>query len=128
MLEPRTLSFVEQDTATPKTQLVMVTGLLVLGWLFSSIYLVYAAGIVGLLSFISPIGNRIVWGWYKLAEGLGWFNSRVLLSLVYFLIVTPIALLFRLFGNDPLRLKDNKGSLFEFRVHTYKKEDLENPW
>lgn len=128
MIEPKTLSSIENDPSTPKTQLVIVTGLLVLGWLFSSIYFVYAAGFVALASFISPIGNRLVWGWYKLAEGLGWFNSRVLLSLVYYLVVTPIALLFRLFGNDPLRLKDNKGSMFLFREHTYSKNDLENPW
>ncbi|SMO46062.1 hypothetical protein SAMN06265219_102270 [Gracilimonas mengyeensis] len=106
----------------------MVTGLLVLAWLFTNIWLVYAAGAIGLLSFIPPIGNRLVWGWYKLAEGLGWLNARILLSVVYYLIVTPVAFLFRLFGNDPLLLKDNKGSLFNFREHAYKKEDLENPW
>ena len=128
MLEPRSLSFIKEDPATPKTQLVIVTGLLVLAAIFDSENIAYLALIVGLLSFIPPIGNRIVWGWYKLAEGLGWFNSRVLLSLVYYLIVTPIALLFRLFGNDPLLLKDTKGSMYQFRDHTYSKEDLENPW
>ncbi|HBQ59112.1 MAG TPA: hypothetical protein DD671_05660 [Balneolaceae bacterium] len=128
MIEPKTLTHIEQDPSTPKTQLVMVTGMLILGWIFGSIYFVYAAGIIGIASFISPVGNRLVWAWYKLAEGLGWFNSRVLLSLVYYVVVTPIALLFRLFGNDPMRLKDNKGSMFEFREHTYTKKDLENPW
>lgn len=128
MLNAKTLNDISKDPATSKTQLVIVTGLLVLAWIFGSIYLVYSAGLVGLASFVSPIGNRVVWGWYKLAEGLGWFNSRVLLSLVYYLIVTPIAILFRLFGNDPLRLKDNKGSMYEFREHTYTKKDLENPW
>ncbi|MGN8224797.1 SxtJ family membrane protein [Gracilimonas sp. BCB1] len=128
MLEPRSLEFIEKDPATPKTQLVMVTGLLVLAAIFDSEHIAYLALAVGLLSFVPPIGNRMVWGWYKLAEGLGWFNSRVLLSLVYYLIVTPIALLFRLFGNDPLLLKDTKGSMFHFRDHTYSKEDLENPW
>lgn len=128
MLEPRTLEYIKNDPSTPKTQLVIVTGLLVLAAIFQNEVFAYVALAVGLASFIAPIGNRIVWGWYKLAEGLGWFNSRVLLSLVYYLIVTPIALLFRLFGNDPLLLKDTKGSMFNFREHTYTKEDLENPW
>lgn len=128
MLESRTLEYIRNDSSTPKTQLVIVTGLLVLAWLFGSIYLVYAAGVVGLLSFVPPIGHRLVWGWYKLAEGLGWVNSRVLLSIVYYVVVTPIAVLFRLFGNDPLLLKDKKGSIYNYREHTYSKEDLENPW
>ena len=128
MLEPRSLEFIKQDPSTSKTQLVIVTGLLTLSVILDYGHLVYLALIVGLLSFIPPIGNRMVWGWYKLAEGLGWFNSRVLLSLVYYLIVTPIALLFRLFGNDPLLLKDTRGSMYHFREHTYTKEDLENPW
>jgi hypothetical protein len=128
MLEPRSLEFIEEDPSTPKTQLVIVTGLLVFAAFFQSDTLVYISLLVGLLSFIPAAGNRIVWAWYKLAEVLGWFNSRVLLSLIYYLVVTPIALLFRLFGNDPLLLKDKKGSMFNFREHTYTKEDLENPW
>lgn len=128
MLEPRTLDYIREDSSTPKTQLVIVTGLLVVAAIFDEEAFAYLALVIGLLSFIPPIGNRLVWAWYKLAEGLGWFNSRVLLSLVFYLIVTPIALLFRLFGNDPLLLKDTKGSMFNFRNHTYKKEDLENPW
>lgn len=106
----------------------MVTGLLVVAAIFDEELFAYLALLVGLLSFVPPIGNRLVWGWYKLAEGLGWFNSRVLLSLVFYLIVTPVAVLFRLFGNDPLLLRDTKGSMFNFRNHTYNKEDLENPW
>jgi len=128
MLEPRSLDFIKDDPSTPKTQLVMVTGLLVLSAIFNTDVLAYLALAVGLLSFIPPVGNRMVWGWYKLAEVLGWFNSRVMLSLVYYLVVTPIALLFRLFGNDPMLLKDTKVSMFNFREHTYSKEDLENPW
>lgn len=128
MLEPRTLEFIKDDPSTPKTQLVIVTGLLVIAVIFDTEIPVYLALIAGLLSFIPPVGDRMVWGWYKLAEGLGWFNSRVLLSLVYYLIVTPIALLFRLFGNDPLHLKDKNVSMYNFREHTYTKKDLENPW
>ncbi|MEX0719645.1 MAG: SxtJ family membrane protein [Balneolaceae bacterium] len=129
MLKPRTLDYIRKDPTTAKTQLVIVTGLLVIGAIFQNEIFAYAALIIGVLSLAIPAaGNYIVWGWYKLAEGLGWFNSRVLLSIVYYLIVTPIALLFRLFGNDPLLLKESKGSMFHFKDHTFRKEDLENPW
>lgn len=106
----------------------MVTGLLVLAAIFDDETPAYLALLVGLLSFVPPVGHRMVWGWYKLAERLGWLNSRILLSLIYYVVVTPIGFLFRLFGNDPLLLKDTKGSMYNYREHTFTKKDLENPW
>jgi hypothetical protein len=40
--------------------------------------------------------------WWKLAMVLGWVNSRVLLSLVFFILLTPIGVIWRLTGKDPL--------------------------
>jgi len=45
--------------------------------------------------------------WMKLGLTLGWINSRLILGLVYFLVVLPIALIMRIFGYDPLRTKQN---------------------
>jgi hypothetical protein len=129
MLPKRDLNFIKTDPETPKTQLVIVTGLLVIAAIFQDETFAYIALIIGVISIaIKPIGDRIVWGWYKLAELLSKVMNPLILGLLYFLFITPIALLFRLFGNDPLRLKDNKGSLYEMRDHTFKKEDLVNPW
>ena len=41
--------------------------------------------------------------WWRLAHGLGWINARILLSAVFFLIMTPVGLVLRLAGWDPLR-------------------------
>jgi len=40
--------------------------------------------------------------WWRLAEALGWFNTRLLLTAFFVLVVTPIAVLFRLIGRDAL--------------------------
>jgi hypothetical protein len=40
--------------------------------------------------------------WSRLGHALGWFNSRVLLTVLFFLILWPIGAISRLFGNDPL--------------------------
>ena len=40
--------------------------------------------------------------WMSLALVLGYVMTRVILTLVYFLVVTPIGLTLRLFGKDPL--------------------------
>ncbi len=40
--------------------------------------------------------------WMKLAGALGYVNSRVILSLTYYGILTPVGFLIRLAGRDPL--------------------------
>lgn len=46
--------------------------------------------------------------WMTSAAILGWFMTRVILSLFFFIILTPIALVARLFGNRFLDLEWNK--------------------
>lgn len=41
-------------------------------------------------------------GWGKIGHALGWFNSRVLLTVMFMLVLWPIGVISRLFGNDPL--------------------------
>ena len=43
--------------------------------------------------------------WMRLGTLLGWINTRVILSFVYFLVVTPIGALMRALGKDPLSRK-----------------------
>ena len=129
MLPKRDLNFIKTDPETPKTQLVIVTGLLVIAAIFQDESFAYVSLIIGVLCIaIKPVGDRIVWAWYKLAEVLSKVMNPLILGIVYFSFITPIALLFRLFGNDPLALKEQKGSIYEIRDHTFKKEDLVNPW
>jgi hypothetical protein len=60
---------------------------------------------------------------------LGWTNSRILLSVIYFGFLLPIAVFSRVFTKDPLTLNGRKaGSLFVSRNHAYKKDDLKNIW
>ena len=41
--------------------------------------------------------------WMKLAEVLAWINTRILLGVVFYLVVTPIGMIMRLLGRDPMR-------------------------
>jgi saxitoxin biosynthesis operon SxtJ-like protein len=51
-------------------------------------------------------------GWSRIGHALGWFNSRVLLTMAFALVIWPIAILGRLFGNDPLSQRRTSGSLW----------------
>tara|TARA_Y100000991_G_scaffold191273_1_gene158132 strand:- start:267 stop:659 length:393 start_codon:yes stop_codon:yes gene_type:complete len=46
--------------------------------------------------------------WMKLGHILGWINSRIILGLVFVIILQPIALIMRIYGYDPLRIKKFK--------------------
>ncbi|MBT4936735.1 hypothetical protein HON22_02355 [Candidatus Peregrinibacteria bacterium] len=59
--------------------------------------------------------------WLKFAHTLGFINTKILLTLVFFLVITPIGLIMRLFGKDFLRKKMNK------KIHSYWIQREEQP-
>lgn len=65
--------------------------------------LLATAAVLALLAMVAPARLAAAHrAWMRLAEALGWFNTRVLLGLLFYLIVTPIGLIMRLAGRDPL--------------------------
>ena len=59
--------------------------------------------ILGLLNskFLSPLNKS----WIKLGEILGFIIAPIVMALVYFVILTPISFIVRVFGKDLLGLK-----------------------
>jgi len=41
--------------------------------------------------------------WMAAAEILGWINTRIILSIIFFGIATPMGIIMRRFGRDPMR-------------------------
>jgi hypothetical protein len=41
--------------------------------------------------------------WMAVGRVLGWINSRIILSIFFYMILTPVGILFRLLGKDPMR-------------------------
>jgi hypothetical protein len=128
---------VQQQTSDRyKNILVIVVGFSLLAWIFKFVtpewkIIVWKTMILlGLFCLmIPPLAKAVEWAWLKLALGLGWINSRIILSIVYFVFLMPIAWLAKLFTKDPLMLKrKDASSLYVTRDHEYNKQDLENIW
>ena len=51
------------------------------------------------------VAARLKQGWLGFARALGRLNTILLLSLLYFLVLGPVAILHRLFGGDRMRLR-----------------------
>lgn len=121
----------QQQFQELETLTVLAAFLLLLNLLLHQNALVVAALallIIGL--FVKPIASIISRSWLKLAEILGSFNSKILLSLVFILFLTPLAFLFRFFTRNPLQLKrdNNLRSLYLERKHRYIRKDFEKMW
>lgn len=104
------------DTSSKSEQrkfgLVMGVAISVLGlirWaihgfaVFPTYFFIVAAVFAG-LGLLFPRGLYPVFVvWIKFAEVLNWIMTRVLLSIAFFLMITPVRVLVRLFGEDPLK-------------------------
>lgn len=69
--------------------------------------------------------------WLAFSDFLGGIVSKILLSFLFAVVVTPIGLIRRLGGADSLRLKmwrQGKGSAFTERNITFSASDLERPY
>jgi len=74
------------------------------------LFLMAIAFVVGLPGLIKPAAVRWLFvGWMVVAFPIGWAISQVMLLLMYYLILTPVALLFRLAHRDLLRRKPAPG-------------------
>lgn len=49
-------------------------------------------------------------GWMAAVAPIGWLVSRVVLAGVYFLVITPIGMIRRLRGHDPLSLRADRAA------------------
>ena len=68
-------------------------------------------------------------GWMRIGHAMGWINSRIILSFLFFAVVTPIALLFKLLGKDPLQRKlDPTCQSYRDTSEPHDRESLERPF
>ena len=51
-------------------------------------------------------------GWMKLAEGMAYVSSRIILAVIFFLVLTPIGLVKRTMGWDPLQRRTGSRESF----------------
>ena len=95
-------------------------------------YALYAAGGFLVITMTAPgLLKPLAIFWFWLARVIGTVVSRLILGIVFFLVVTPVALIRRLSNKDSLRLREFKGgrsSVMDKRNHTFGPKDIEKPF
>ena len=67
--------------------------------------------------------------WMKIGHALGWFNTRLILGLVFFVMFAPLALVFRLFRHDPMKRRlEADATSYRQPSHHLPRERMEKPF
>lgn len=70
-----------------------------------------AGGALLALGLLAPaLLTPVYKGWMKLAHGLAYVNTRILITLIFYLVVTPIGLLMRMIKGDILAEKFDRNA------------------
>lgn len=113
-----------------KTVLVITVGFLVLYLIFGNKYFLNVGIVVGILGVLSEwVSQKIEWFWFKLTYILSLIIPNVLLGVIFYLILTPIAFFAGLAQKtDTLQIKKPGISSFSTVNKKYSPSDLKNPW
>jgi len=113
-----------------KSTLTIVIGFLLLSNYFHSKPLLILAVAIGLLGvFSEKANNKIIWIWTKLTEVLGYIMPNLLLSIVFYFFLTPLAFINRLNRNkNPLQLRNYSSSTFITMKKEFTKESFKKIW
>jgi hypothetical protein len=114
------------------TGMAMVLLLLILSVVRGRQGFVTAAMVLLVVTMTAPkVYRHVAVVWLGLSELMGAVVSRLLLSIVFFAVVTPIGVLRRAMGKDSLKLRAFKGSqesVMLRRNHTFTGRDIEKPY
>jgi hypothetical protein len=77
------------------------------GWakLFVGIFVAASIGFGVATLFLPRVLRPLNFAWFKLGELMGKVVSPIVLGVIFYLLITPVGLIGRLFGRDELKLK-----------------------
>jgi uncharacterized membrane protein len=101
-------------------------------WLFSFAFPKWPwiiAGVLWGLALLIP--NSLKWiyqGWMSFALVLGWINTRLILAIMFYLIMTPMSLIMRLFGKNAMKNKPYESESYRNLTPSRSPQHVERPF
>ncbi len=88
------------------------------------------AGALTAWALIHPMSlNPVYRGWMRIGHVLGWISTRIVLSVVFYLMITPMSFIMRLFRYDPMRRRqDADAASYRTICNPRPKEHMERPF
>ena len=112
------------------TILTIVFGLLVFNYFLNKDVIFYCCLLLsGIGVFSNKISIIIENIWFKLSFILSQIIPNILLSLIFFLILTPLSLLSKLFDSKTdFNAKNNRNTMFKTQNKSFDKNSFERAW
>jgi polyferredoxin len=114
------------------TGLALLLILLLIVYFSQNVMLIIPSiGVLVLIMIWPKIFSPLAPLWFGLSSILGTIVSKIILSLLYFLIVTPVGIFRRMLGKDSMKLKDwrnGRDSVLLERNHIFTKKDIDKPY
>lgn len=105
---------------------------LLLPWLFDYAWPSWPWILAALLAGLGLIAPRLLApihrGWMKFGHIMGFINSRLILGLMFYLMITPTGAFMRLFGWDPMRRRLGVGTSYRVPSRDRPVKHMERPY
>jgi len=76
-----------------------------------------------------PALRYVHWLWVRIGLVLGWINSRIILTILFFVVILPLGLLMRALGHDPVARKlDPQAPTYRVSSRKRTRESMERPF
>ena len=107
--------------------LLVIAGILYYKEQDSYKFFLYAAGFFIGFGYLIPSSLKPIYLiWMVFALLLGWFMTRIILSLLFYLVITPIGFISRIFGKDFIELKRSNKLVTYWNLRDSKIEEVQN--
>ncbi|RKZ36528.1 MAG: sxtJ [Gammaproteobacteria bacterium] len=101
-------------------------------WLFSFALPVWPwviAGVLWGLALLIPQHLKWIYrGWMSFALVLGWINTRLILGIMFYFIMTPMGLIMRLFGKNAMKNRAPQSDSYRTLTPSRSPQHLERPF
>jgi hypothetical protein len=120
-----------QAADVAKTMLVLTLASLILFFITRLLPWLYVASALAAIGAFSDKLSRVIdWLWMGLARLLGHVVPVVMMGVVFFIVLTPLAWLYRLMGKqrNPLMLRDPGTTTFVELQREYPEDSFRKTW
>jgi hypothetical protein len=125
----RSRSSRESQLKVLETLCVLALASLILGFIFQlNSFFMLASFFLAIYLVWFSVAKKVSNAWLFFSEQLSNWVTRLLLSLCYYVVLTPVALLYRFFNPDALGLQKREKSYFHERSTKFDRSYFERIW
>jgi hypothetical protein len=126
------LKFLPTQAYTKDTGLVIVLILLLTAYWKGDLFFILLSIVTLVVAMTIPVVLKpVAVIWYYFSTALGHITNRIILTIIFGVVLTPVGMIRRSLGFDPMKRKawkNGSASVFTERDHVFISDDLNMPY